>query len=72
MEAKEKAKELVNKMYRYQECYLANGSEWAKECALISIEDQINFLINWIPLSWDVREIMIAELKQVKQEIEKL
>ena len=65
MEAKEKAKELVNKMYRYQECYLANGSEWAKECALICVDEILKG-------GFTIFEETLDYWNEVKQEIEKL
>jgi len=45
----------------------------AKNCAIISIDDQIDFIKNeMIQISWDYRVIFINELKQIKNEIELL
>jgi len=41
MNYKEEAKELVEKMHKYQEGYLSDDWEWAKQSALVSISDSI-------------------------------
>ena len=80
MEAKEKAKELLNKMsnqtYKYQPYAGANyleeeiGYEAGKKCALICIDERIEEA-EW----WSRRykaDNVIKYLKEIKTEIEKL
>ena len=70
MKPEEKAKELVDKFDKTTTYILPKAM--VKQLALICVVEQINFIINYLPLSWDVREIMIDELKEVNQEIQKL
>jgi hypothetical protein len=64
MTPKEKARELVDKMYHYQ----WREKQRAKECALIAIDELIN-------QCWSYREIdlglALEYWQEVKQEIEK-
>ena len=50
----EKAKELIDKF---------------GDLAENVIDEQINLLVDWIQIDWDIREIMVSELKKIKQEI---
>jgi hypothetical protein len=65
MTPKEKAQELVDKMYHYQ----WREKQRAKECALIAVDEVID-------QCWDYREIDLGLAldywREVKQEIEKL
>ena len=72
MEAKEKAKELVD---RYCNAKLNNGivgiyQPLAKQCALICVDEKIESLLPYAGF-FDVKKD-IEELEKVKQEIEKL
>ena len=44
----------------------------AKQCALICVDEQKEFIKNWTGIDWNIRKIMIDELEEVKQEIQKL
>ena len=68
MEAKEKAEQLVNKMFNW----IAGGSvieyEMAKECALIAVDEIFNTGL----LEGTTTGVLKKYWKQVKQEIENL
>ena len=74
MKAKQKAKELVKKFEQYFP--IKSGTWWcrkqAKQCALICVDEQIDFITDWTPIDWNVRKIMVDELQEIKQEINKL
>jgi hypothetical protein len=65
MTPKEKAKELVDKMYGDELDYMTEGQ--AKQCALIAVDEMIDELYH-IPASNETREYW----QEVKQEIEAL
>lgn len=69
MTPKEKAKELVDKMYQYQ--WRKDTIEFrnAKQCALISVDEILN-IDNIKP--YILHKEIIEFYKEVKQEIEKL
>ena len=69
MTPKEKAKELVDKMWNIDERYGSIGFHEAKQCALICV-DEILDLIDTI-YDYD-RESLNPYWEEVKQEIEKL
>lgn len=63
---KEKAEELVDKMaldWSCNECH----NDWAKQCALIAVDEMINYLI-----SNEITGTLMSYWEEVKQEIEKL
>ena len=65
MTQQEKAEELVNKFYNYvfnPESHKDDNLNWAKQCALISVDECLNTCV----------ESMIYYWQEVKQEIEKL
>jgi thymidylate synthase len=64
MTPKEKAQELIDKMYHYQ----WREKQRAKECALIAVDEVIEALHEH---HWQNR-LIIDYWKEVKQEIEKL
>ena len=71
MTAKEKAKELVEKMFSNMPKYLQGkiGSETAKQCALICVGEMLE--MSYSGYQYDA-EIEVPFLEEVKQEIEKL
>jgi hypothetical protein len=76
MTSKEKAVELVDKMYYSRRCddtenFIPQRSfDHAKQCALIALQEMIK-LLDELPMSQDVIE-QFAYLQEVKQEIQKL
>ena len=69
MTQKEKAKELVEK-FRFTKFSIISTNQ--RKCALICVDEMIEFIKDWTVISWDIREIMVNELEEVKKEIEKL
>lgn len=75
MTPKEEAKELFDEYYettstwRY---FAGDNKKVAKQCALICVNKQIEFINNWTSINWDIRKIIIGELEETKNEIEKL
>lgn len=73
MTPKEKAKELVDKMYGDELDYVTEGQ--AKQCALIAVDEMINILImvfdndDTKAESYDFMDKRIKYLEEVKQEI---
>lgn len=67
MTPKEKAKELVDRMYGCSEIYRSE----AKQCALIAVQEIINSNPHSNPFNTDVYSTMSYWL-EVKQEIDKL
>ena len=74
MTPKEKAKELVNKIYVRQEMLYD-----AKRCALICVDESIKIQNSWLRyfknkdyIVTDAVEYKINELYEIKKEIEKL
>jgi hypothetical protein len=66
MTPREKALELIDKMYHYQ----WREKQRAKECALIAVDEQIELLLNLSPYMAFPEQVKY--LQEVKQEIEKL
>jgi hypothetical protein len=66
MTPKEKAEELINK---YDLLFWDLSWIQAKQCALIAVNEIINFSCYMMP---EVKESMMDYLDEVKQEIEKL
>ena len=73
--AKEKAEELVNKMWNIEERFGSLGNHEAKQCALVAVDETIRTLNEDIR-DLDVRGNILLDLieywREVKQEIEKL
>ena len=74
MIAKEKADELIEKMFSNMPKYLQGkiGSETAKQCALICVGEILKLAYD---IEWEKQEEAISKLKflkEVKQEINKL
>jgi hypothetical protein len=76
MEAKEKAKELVNKYdcINFEISAYKNWVEAAKQCALIAVEELINSTVDYLyPQSKFTRNTLKREYwQEVKQELLKL
>lgn len=68
MTPKEKAKELVDKMWNIDEGYGSIGFHEAKQCALIAVDEIIEYSKVW----QDMAVEYIEYFENVKQEIEKL
>ena len=64
MTSKEKAQELVDKMYGDESDYMTACQ--AKQCALIAVDEIINTF--YLPVTFGAKEYW----KEVKQEIEKI
>jgi len=68
-----KARELVERFYMFTwTAVKAASNADAKQCALICVDEQKEFIKNWTGIDWNIRKIMIDELEEVKQEIQKL
>ena len=73
MTPQEKAKEIFNKyekklMYDYNNYHYKYNLEHCKQCALIAVDDMLNFMF----LSENENSIWINYYNKVKKEIEKL
>jgi hypothetical protein len=66
MTPKEKAQELVDKMYHYQ----WREKERAKQCALIAVDEVMN--ADWYIPTFEDNKKWTSYWKEVEQEIEKL
>ena len=66
MTPKEKAQELVDKMYHYQ----WREKQRAKECALIAVDEVMN--ADWYIPTFEDNKKWTSYWKEVEQEIEKL
>ena len=62
MSPKEKAKELIDKMYANQGPEYGITEDEAKQCALVAVDEVLNVIDNFEMIYWE----------SVKQEIEKL
>ena len=62
MSPKEKAKELIDKMYATQGPEYGITEDEAKQCALVAVDEVLNVIDNFEMIYWE----------SVKQEIEKL
>jgi hypothetical protein len=76
MTPKEKAKEIFNKyekklMYDYNNYHYKYNLEHCKQCALIAVDEMINFFINLSNEGFTFYS-SIEYWQEVKQEIEKL
>lgn len=71
MTPKEKAIELIHKFYyaKDEDGFYSVNKYIAKQCALILIDEMIDFSMYTIP---EVKESIFNYLNEVKQEIEKL
>lgn len=73
MTPKDKAKELVDKMWNIDERYGSIGFHEAKQCALIAVDEILNYDLKAKTESQFIIERRIEEYwTEVKQEIEKL
>jgi hypothetical protein len=63
--AKEKAEELVDKMWNIDERYGSIGFHEAKQCAIISLNEKIAYAKTF----GDTTESDVEEFDQIKQEI---
>ena len=76
MKPKEKAKELVDKMWNIDEGYGSIGFHEAKQCALIAVDEilQLTKRPTYNPFDWnEITGVRYDEYwTEVKQEIEKL
>tara|TARA_R110000772_G_scaffold217404_5_gene327838 strand:+ start:1478 stop:1702 length:225 start_codon:yes stop_codon:yes gene_type:complete len=74
MEAK--AKELVKKFrneFKWVETdFPVDLYRDTKQCALICVDEQKEFINDWTVIDWNIRKIMIDELEKLKEEITKL
>ncbi len=72
MEAKKKAQDLIDK-FDYPNIPTGLMSVERKQCALICINEQIDYIENeMIGFDYNIRKVYIEELNEIKQEIEKL
>ena len=72
MTPKDKAKELVDKMWNIDERYGSIGFHEAKQCALVAVDEILNFDLKAKNESQFIIERRIEDYwEEVKQEIEK-
>ena len=72
--AKDKAKELLDRFLDMDFIDDYNQEYWieyknAKQCALICVDEQIDFINEMISIDYNIRKIYINELEEVKQEL---